>query len=271
VENSKLNQSTSFLDKLTELVETLRGENGCPWDKKQTPRAVIVYLIEEVYELADAIESGNTEEIREELGDVLFHIFFIARMFQEEGQFDLQNVAQTITEKMIRRHPHVFGEQMVQNSEEVILNWHRIKLNEKKTTQTTSLFDSVPVALPALLRAYRISDRAAKTGFDWLDKTTMLRQVEEELDGVKAVVKNGDGDNISQKFGDLLFSVVNAARIAKIHPETALASSINVFEKRLKKLEESILEGNRKFEDVSIDEKKQIWAEIESADPNKFG
>jgi len=271
VENSKLNQSTSFLDKLTELVETLRGENGCPWDKKQTPRAVIVYLIEEVYELADAIESGNTEEIREELGDVLFHIFFIARMFQEEGQFDLQNVAQTITEKMIRRHPHVFGEQMVQNSEEVILNWHRIKLNEKKTTQTTSLFDSVPVALPALLRAYRISDRAAKTGFDWLDKTTMLRQVEEELDGIKAVVKNGDGDNISQKFGDLLFSVVNAARIAKIHPETALASSINVFEKRLKKLEESILEGNRKFEDVSIDEKKQIWAEIESADPNKFG
>jgi len=271
VENSKLNQSTSFLDKLTELVETLRGENGCPWDKKQTPRAVIVYLIEEVYELADAIESGNTEEIREELGDVLFHIFFIARMFQEEGQFDLQNVAQTITEKMIRRHPHVFGEQMVQNSEEVILNWHRIKLNEKKTTQTTSLFDSVPVALPALLRAYRISDRAAKTGFDWLDKTTMLRQVEEELDGVKAVVKNGDGDNISQKFGNLLFSVVNAARIAKIHPETALASSINVFEKRLKKLEESILEGNRKFEDVSIDEKKQIWAEIESADPNKFG
>lgn len=271
MENSKLNQSTSFLDKLTELVETLRGENGCPWDKKQTPRAVIVYLIEEVYELADAIESGNTEEIREELGDVLFHIFFIARMFQEEGQFDLQNVAQTITEKMIRRHPHVFGEQMVQNSEEVILNWHRIKLNEKKTTQTTSLFDSVPVALPALLRAYRISDRAAKTGFDWLDKTTMLRQVEEELDGVKAVVKNGDGDNISQKFGDLLFSVVNAARIAKIHPETALASSINVFEKRLKKLEESILEGNRKFEDVSIDEKKQIWAEIESADPNKFG
>jgi len=271
MENSKLNQSTSFLDKLTELVETLRGENGCPWDKKQTPRAVIVYLIEEVYELADAIESGNTEEIREELGDVLFHIFFIARMFQEEGQFDLQNVAQTITEKMIRRHPHVFGEQMVQNSEEVILNWHRIKLNEKKTTQTTSLFDSVPVALPALLRAYRISDRAAKTGFDWLDKTTMLRQVEEELDGVKAVVKNGDGDNISQKFGNLLFSVVNAARIAKIHPETALASSINVFEKRLKKLEESILEGNRKFEDVSIDEKKQIWAEIESADPNKFG
>lgn len=271
MENSKLNQSTSFLDKLTELVETLRGENGCPWDKKQTPRAVIVYLIEEVYELADAIESGNTEEIREELGDVLFHIFFIARMFQEEGQFDLQNVAQTITEKMIRRHPHVFGEQMVQNSEEVILNWHRIKLNEKKTTQTTSLFDSVPVALPALLRAYRISDRAAKTGFDWLDKTTMLRQVEEELDGIKAVVKNGDGDNISQKFGDLLFSVVNAARIAKIHPETALASSINVFEKRLKKLEESILEGNRKFEDVSIDEKKQIWAEIESADPNKFG
>lgn len=267
MENSKLNQSTSFLDKLTELVETLRGENGCPWDKKQTPRAVIVYLIEEVYELADAIESGNTEEIREELGDVLFHIFFIARMFQEEGQFDLQNVAQTITEKMIRRHPHVFGERMVQSSDEVIQNWHRIKLNEKKTTQTTSLFDSVPVALPALLRAYRISDRAAKTGFDWLDKITMLRQVEEELDGVRAAVKKGDGHNISQKFGDLLFSVVNAARIAKIHPETALTSSINAFEKRFKKLEESILEGNRKFEDLSIDEKKQIWAEIDSADP----
>jgi len=262
-----LNQRTSFLDKLAELVETLRGEHGCPWDKKQTPRAVIVYLIEEVYELADAIESGNTEEICEELGDVLFHIVFIARMFQEEGEFDLQNVAQTITEKMIRRHPHVFGEQMVQSSEEVIQNWHRIKLKEKKTTQMTSLLDSVPANLPALLRAYRISDRVAKIGFDWFDTPAVLGQVEEELDGVRAAETIRDGDNLSQKFGDLLFSVVNAARTAKIHPETALAGSINVFEKRFKKMEESILEGNRNFEDVSTEEKKQIWAEIVSADP----
>ena len=169
MENSELSQTYSFLDELVRLVETLRGKQGCPWDKKQTPQSVSVYLIEEVFELADAIQTGNPEQIREELGDVLFHIVFIARMFQECGGFDISDVAQTITEKMIRRHPHVFGEKTVNSSAEVIENWHKIKLNEEKSSQNQSLIDSVPVQLPALIRAYRISDRAARSGFDWAE------------------------------------------------------------------------------------------------------
>ena len=139
MEDSKLSQSDSFLDALLRLVATLRGRNGCPWDKKQTPGSVSVYLIEEVFELAEAIEKGDPGDIQEELGDVLFHIVFIARLFQEAGQFDLQDVAAAITNKMIRRHPHVFGDRTVSGSEEVIQNWHKIKLKEKDASQKHSL------------------------------------------------------------------------------------------------------------------------------------
>ncbi len=225
MENSELNQTYSFLDELLRLVETLRGKNGCPWDKKQTPQSVSVYLVEEVFELADAIQTGSPEQIREELGDVLFHIVFIARMFQERGEFGFSDVAQTVTEKMIRRHPHVFGEKTVNSSEEVIENWHKIKLNEKKSSQKLSLLDSVPVQLPALIRAYRISDRAARSGFDWAEIDDALKNVEEELDGLKGALNKQNREVLSQKFGDLLFVLVNIARLAKTHPETALAES----------------------------------------------
>ena len=170
-------------------------------------------------------ETGHPEQIREELGDVLFHIVFIARMFQERGEFDLSDVAQTITEKMIRRHPHVFGEKTVNSSDEVIENWHKIKLNEKKSSQKQSLLDSVPVQLPALMRAYRISDRAAKSGFDWAEVDGAVENVEKELDGLKAALNKQNREILSQKFGDLLFDLVNIARLAEIHPETALAGS----------------------------------------------
>jgi tetrapyrrole methylase family protein/MazG family protein len=185
VENSKLAPTHSFLDDLIRLVKTLRGKHGCPWDQKQTPRNAAVYLIEEVFELVDAIEIGNPEHIREELGDVLFHIVFIARMFQELGKFDLSDVAQSITEKMIRRHPHVFAEENVKTSEEIVENWHKIKLSENKSTGKQSSLDSVPAQLPALIRAYRISDRLAKTGFDWLEVDDALENVEQELAGLK--------------------------------------------------------------------------------------
>jgi len=262
VEDTKLNQTDSVLDELFQLVETLRGKHGCPWDKKQTPRSVSVYLIEEVFELADAIETGNPGEIREELGDVLFHIVFIARMFQEREAFDLSDVAQAITEKMIRRHPHVFGEQSVNSSEEVIQNWHKIKLNEKKSSQKQSVFDSVPANLPALIRAYRISDRAAKSGFEWKDIAGGSRNAAEVLDELKAALKQPENNLLSRKFGDLLFALVNIARISKIHPETALAGSVKKFELRFKKMEELISENKRNFEDVSSKEKALIWQKV---------
>jgi MazG family protein len=262
VENSELDQIHPFLDELIRLVKTLRGKHGCPWDKKQTPRDASVYLIEEVFELVDAIEGGHPEQIREELGDVLFHIIFIARMYQERGEFDLSDVAQTITEKMIRRHPHVFGEENVNSSEKVVENWHKIKLSEKKSTPQQSSLDSVPVQLPALIRAYRISDRAAKSGFDWAKVDKALENVEQELGGLKAILNKQNNAYLSQKFGDLLFILVNIARLAKVHPETALTGSNKRFELRFRKMEDLVTESERDFENISGREKALLWEKV---------
>ena len=262
MENPELDQTHSFLDELIRLVKTLRGKNGCPWDKKQTPRDVSVYLIEEVFELADAIQTGHPEQIREELGDVLFHIVFIARMFQERGEFDLSDVAQTITEKMTRRHPHVFGEGNVNTSEEVVENWHKIKLSEKKSTPQQSALDSIPVQLPALIRAYRMSERAANSGFDWAEVDKALENMKQELDGLITILDKQNNAHLSQNFGDLLFILVNIARLARIHPETALAGSNKRFELRFRKMEDMVSKSERIFENMSGREKVLIWEKV---------
>lgn len=262
MEDSKINQPDSLLDSLLRLVATLRGKNGCPWDKKQTPRSVSVYLIEEVFELAEAIAKGDPGEIREELGDVLFHIVFIARMFQETGQFDLQDVAEGITAKMIRRHPHVFGDRTVSGSEEVIQNWHKIKLNERKSSQNLSIFDSVPVSLPSLMRAYRISDRAAQSGIEWTEVTGESQNPDELPQRLEAALRQPDKDLQSQEFGQLLFALVNICRGAKIHPETALAGTIKKFEQQVKKMQDLIADSNQNLEDLSPAQKAEIWHKI---------
>ena len=262
MENSELDQTPSYLYKLIRLVKTLRGENGCPWDKKQSPRDVSIYLIEEVFELADAIENGHPERIREELGDVLFHIVFIARMFQERGEFNLSDVAQTITEKMTRRHPHVFGEENLKNDEEVAENWHKIKLSEKNSLAKQSALDSVPVQLPALIRAYRISDRAAKSGFDWTEVDEALENVEQDLDFLKSILNKRNEPLLLKKLGDLLFVLVNIARLAKIHPETALAGSNRLFELRFKMLEDLAAKCEQGFENIPVEEKALIWEKV---------
>jgi tetrapyrrole methylase family protein/MazG family protein len=262
VENPELDQTHSFLDELIRLVKTLRGKNGCPWDKKQTPRDVSVYLIEEVFELADAIQTEHPAQIREELGDVLFHIVFIARMFQERGEFDLSDVAQTITEKMTRRHPHVFGEGNVNSSEEVVENWHKIKLSEKKSTPQQSALDSIPVQLPALIRAYRMSERAANSGFDWAEVDKALENMKQELDGLITILDKQNNAHLSQNFGDLLFILVNIARLARIHPETALAGSNKRFELRFRKMEDMVSKSERIFENMSGREKVLIWEKV---------
>jgi len=267
MEDSILNQSHSALDDLFRLVNTLRGESGCPWDKKQTPESVGIYLIEEVFELVDAIESGNSEQIREELGDVLFHIVFIARMFEERQEFDLSQVARTITEKMIRRHPHVFGETEVNSSAEVVQNWHKIKLDENKENKNQSLLDSVPAKLPALIRAYRISDRVAKSGFELTETDENQKDPAAVADGLQAVLKSHDSRLASRQFGDLIFTLVNIARLVEIHPESALAGSVKIFEARFKKMEELIAESKQDFDDISLDEKKQVWQKVQKIVP----
>jgi len=240
VEDFKIKSETDSVKALVELVASLRGEHGCPWDQKQTPQSMLIYLMEEMYELADALESGNDEAVREELGDVLFHIVFLTRLFQERGLFSIYDVAQEIADKMIRRHPHVFGKAQVENAEEVRQNWHKIKQDEKKHSPKGSVLDSVPKKLPALMRAYQISERAARSGFDPQPAEAILDRLVSEFDQLKQVVKHAQTDQISNKFGILLFSLVHLARLLKIHPETALSAAVQKFEKRFRQVESEV-------------------------------
>ena len=225
------------IERLIRLVETLRGTDGCPWDREQTPRSISVYLIEEVYEPIDAIESDDPQRICEELGDVLFHIIFIARIFEELKQFDIANAADLIYDKMIRRHPHVFGGDKVADTEQIRERWHAIKKAEKLAVSDESVLNSIPVQLPALMRAYRVSERAARTGFDWPDIASVMEKVQEEWVEFKQALQNEDPGETANEFGDILFTLTNVARFARIHPETALSSSVAKFVRRFKRME----------------------------------
>lgn len=247
------------IEALIHLIAALRGEKGCPWDRKQTPGSMMIYLLEEVYELFEAVESGSHEQICEELGDVFFHILFIARLFQESGDFDIEDVARVITEKMIHRHPHVFGNDRVGSAEEVKERWQKLKMKEKNHVGQKSVLDSVPVKVPALLRAYNISERAAGAGFDWDDISGVMSKSEEEWAELKAELSNGDRSRAAMEFGDLLFSLVNVARFAEFHPETALADSTLKFEQRFKYMEQKASESGRNIVSVPRDEKEELW------------
>lgn len=240
MENSKIKSETDSVKALVALVASLRGEHGCPWDQKQTPQTMLIYLMEEMYELADAVESDNYEDVREELGDVLFHIVFLTRLFQERGYFSIYDVAREIADKMIRRHPHVFGNARVDDSEQVRQNWHKIKQNEKKHAPQESILDSVPKKLPALMRAYQISERTARSGFDSQSSENIFDQLATELDQLKQAAKLGQIDHIHNEFGMVLFSLVHLARLLKIHPETALSTAVKKFEKRFRQMENKV-------------------------------
>ena len=259
MEDPKLNEKSFALFDLIKLVESLRGPNGCPWDRKQTPRSMLVYLIEELYELADAIETENPDDICEELGDVLFHVFFMARMFHEMGQFSIHDVAAGITEKMIRRHPHVFGTTTIDHAEDIVQNWHKIKLAEKTNAAKDSIVDSVPPKLPPLLRAYLLLERTARAGFDWNSVLENRDKSEKALSKLQLVLSGAEQNMTDREVGDLLFMLVKFAQRVNIHPETALAGSLKRFEMRFKRFEKRILESGRDLEDIPDAEKREIW------------
>jgi tetrapyrrole methylase family protein / MazG family protein len=257
------------INSIIELIERLRSENGCPWDREQTPKTIAVYLLEEVYELVDAIESKDPDGVCEELGDVLFHILFLSSLFREMGHFNIKDVVDLNVEKMTRRHPHVFGNESVDTLEDVRARWHQIKKEEKSLAKEASILDSVPAGFPALMRAYRISERAAKTGFDWNDISGVMQKVEEEWSEFKAVLEREnraptDQDLLALEFGDVLFTLVNVARFAHIHPETALRNSTKKFETRFKYMEKVIAERQRIIESVSQEEKDKLWEEAKA-------
>jgi tetrapyrrole methylase family protein/MazG family protein len=264
ITSEKIPLEKNPFDALIKLIETLRGTNGCPWDKRQTPRTIAIYLIEEIYELVDAIASNKPDEVCEELGDVLFQIFFLARIYQEIGHFDIRDIVRLNTEKMIRRHPHVFGSEKVKNAEKVSQRWYQIKLKEKGTVHGASVLDSVPKRLPALIRAYRISERAAQIGFDWPNISGVRRKVEEEWSELKSALKKNNKDRVVEEFGDLLFTLVNVGRWARIHPESALSEAVKKFEQRFKTMERTVLERGRTLDSLTLKEMDEIWEEIKN-------
>jgi MazG family protein len=253
---------------LVEIIARLRGKNGCPWDRKQTPDSIIRYMIEEVYELAEAIEVGRPDQIRDELGDVLFHILFLIRMFEEKGHFGLEDVLQAISAKMVRRHPHVFGTAQVRDSEDVVRRWHDIKRQENSHRSGQSLMDTIPNRLPSLMRAYKLSARAAAAEFDWETLEDVVSKLEEELTEFKAALASGAPPSVNEELGDMLFTLVNVARLAGIHPDTALGASNRKFEKRFRRLEEMVAASGRDFDAVPQKEKDALWDVVKDREPD---
>jgi tetrapyrrole methylase family protein/MazG family protein len=257
------------MNELIQVIERLRGPSGCPWDREQTPRSIVRYLLEEGYELADAIESDAAEPVCEELGDVLFHVLFLARMYAERDQFDLEAICRAIAAKMKRRHPHVFGTAQVADSAEVVRNWQQIKKNEKNADERASVLDSVPASLPGLMRAYAVSKRAAAAAFDWENLPEVFAKLDEELAEFKAAADRSDAAQATQEFGDILFTLVNVARFSGVHPETALAGAIQKFERRFRAMEQVIADSGRAVDEVSQSEKDRIWEDVKSREMTK--
>jgi len=254
------------IDALHGLIDTLRGENGCPWDRKQSPASMAVYLAEETFELIEAIEGGDAADVCEELGDVLFLLLFILRMYDARGLFDLDAVAGGVLDKMVRRHPHVFGDSSADTASQVKRQWQAIKRTEKTPGRRDSILDSIPSGLPALLRAYRVSARAAQAGFDWSDLSGVMDKFSEECTEFNrelACLTTGEKstDKLAMEFGDIVFTLANVARFAGFHPETALTGSINKFTNRFRKMESLLFAKGLEMGSVSPAELDRLWVQ----------
>lgn len=265
MEQEGLTPSSHSLGAIITLIQRLRGEDGCPWDRKQTPQSLSVYLIEEMYELVDAVASGNQLAVCEELGDVVFQVLFMAALYAESGAFDLEDVVQRNVEKMIRRHPHVFGEKKNLSTAAIRENWHAIKREEQKANHKApaSVLDSIPAGLPALVRSYRVSERAARTGFDWTALPEVMEKVEEEWLEFKSAARQMTDDTgrgkTALEFGDIIFTLANVARFMGFHPETALTAAIQKFETRFRYMEKGFRDQGRDLESASREEMDRAW------------
>jgi tetrapyrrole methylase family protein / MazG family protein len=248
--------------KLREIIAVLRGPNGCPWDKEQTHETLKKYLIEETYEVIEAIDSGDIDHLIEELGDVLLQVMLHAQIGEDEGYFAIEDVIEVLSAKMIRRHPHVFGDRKVEDSQEVLRNWQEIKKQEKGDTEA-SLLEGISKSLPNLLRAYEIQKKAAKVGFDWQEIKPALEKVKEELLEFENEL-SGNMDNAKKEFGDILFAFVNVARFLDIHPEEALFETNEKFIRRFQYIEEKVKLSNKSMEEHSLEELDQFWDEAKS-------
>ena len=250
----------SALEELQAVIERLTdAENGCPWDKEQTPESLTEYLIEESHELVSAIRSGNTADVCEELGDVAFLLLFVAHLYQKRGQFSLDDALNNNRAKMVRRHPHVFGDVKADTAGQVSENWEQLKLREKGGNK--SVLSGVPAALPSLIKAYRIQDKARNVGFDWEEREQVWDKVKEEIGEFQEEVANMDKEKAEAEFGDVMFSLINAARLYKINPDNALELTNQKFIRRFNYLEEHTIKEGKSLKDMTLEEMDAIWNE----------
>ena len=247
---------------LRDIVRILREPGGCPWDAEQTHKSIRNGLLEEAYEVADAIDNSDNVELCEELGDLLLQVVFCSQISTEEKSFDLDDVADGICKKLILRHPHVFGDVVAETSDKVLENWDAIKRDEKSQKTYYDTLVSVPRAFPALMRAAKVQKRAAKAGFDWDNLNDAFSKIPEETEELKEAIKVGDKEKISEEFGDLLFAAVNVSRFLKIDAEQSLASATDKFMKRFKAVEDIVVGSGRNMQELSLSELDEIWNSI---------
>ena len=250
-------------NKLVKIVEKLRAPDGCPWDKEQTLYSLRDHLIEETFELIEALDNKDIENIKEELGDLLLHVIMHSVIAAEENLFTLNDVIDTISEKLIRRHPHVFGKNGVSSVEEVLVNWENIKKDEKKDRR--SILDGIPKALPSLQKAYKLQEKAKKVGFDWENAEDCTKKVEEEFLELKEAIKYKSFDEIESEFGDVMFSLINLSRFLNINADKALQKTNEKFKKRFQYIENELSKTGLSFQDVSIEFLEELWQKSKNA------
>jgi len=258
MENDRNRLSGGALDALLGIIGRLRSPEGCPWDRKQRKEDLLRYLQDEACEAVDAVRGGDPGEAREELGDLLFQILFLVRLYEEENEFTLEDVLREISEKMIRRHPHVFGDIRVDSVEEVRENWEAIKAREKKE-RTAGFFDGIPRSLPALRRARAVTERASAAGFDWKDKREVLGKVREELGELEKAMESGSPPAEREEIGDLLFSLVNLSRFLPADGEEALHEATDKFVRRFLRIEKTLKERGKDPRSSTLEEMDALW------------
>ncbi len=244
---------------LLDIIKVLRSDNGCPWDREQTHDSIKNDTLEEVYELIDAINNKDDENIIEELGDLLLHVVFHSQIGADEGRFTNEDVLESIITKMIRRHPHVFATEVANNSDEVLKQWDEIKKVEKNHKTHTQVLRSVPKAMPALMRASKVGKKASKVGFDFENKKQLIDKLQEELDETKKALKTGDLVHLQEEIGDLLFQIVNISRFFEINPENALTNATEKFINRFEGIEKLTLVDGLNLSDLTLEQMDGYW------------
>jgi len=276
-DNSVMDKKHENIEKLSNLVQTLRGDNGCPWDKEQTRETLKPLLIEEAYEVLDALDADDPDELKEELGDLLFQVVFHAQIAQERGEFDLAAVIDRSHDKMVRRHPHIFGNADLKTADEVLKNWEDIKAAEKGVPSPSrpgserSLLDGIPSKLPALQRTYQMTAKASRVGFDWPRLEDILSKMNEEASELVEAQSGSDPKEIADEVGDLLFVAVNVARFLGVDPETALERSNRKFDHRFRYIESALKRQGRELKSASLAEMDALWEEAKNEDKSSIG